>query len=182
MRARLGLVAVLAAALATGCAGYRLAGRGGVSSFIPEGVRTIGVPQFGNRTSQPQLDQRISEALINEFVRRGRYQVLPESRGADVVLEGIIESYRTAPVTFSESGRYDRVEVTVTAQIRLVQMSPEKVLWAQNHYVFRGQYDLPQTQTAPGSLKVVVDQEIVAIDEIALDFAQSVVTTILEGM
>ena len=169
---------VIAAAIlfVVGCAGYRLAGRGGESSFIPDGVRVIGVPQFDNRTDQPQLDLRISEALINEFVRRGRYQARPDARGADVVLEGAIESYRTEPVTFSAGGVYERVEVTVTARIRLVQSAPEKVLWAQNHYIFRQQYELPKTPVSQ------FDREIIAIDEIARDFALSVVTTILEGM
>ena len=161
---------------AVSCAGYHLAGRGGESSFIPDGVRVIGVPQFENRTDQPQLDLRISEALIDEFVRRGRYQARPDSRGAEVVLEGAIESYRTEPVTFSVGGRYERVEVTVTARIRLVQSAPEKVLWAQNHYIFRQQYELPKTPVTQ------FDREIVAIDEIARDFALSVVTTLLEGM
>jgi len=170
----LGIVAAIL--FAAGCAGYHLAGRGGESSFIPDGVRVIGVPQFENRTDQPQLDLRISEALINEFVRRGRYQARPDARDADVILEGSIESYRTEPVTFSVGGRYERVEVTVTARIRLVQSAPERVLWAQNHFIFRQQYELPKTPVTQ------FDREIIAIEEIARDFALSVVTTLLEGM
>ncbi len=174
---RLTVLALLVPCLvaSTGCLGYHLAGTGGGRSAIPPGVRTIGIPPFGNQTDRPRLDQRISEALINEFVQRGRYQALPDAKGADVLLEGTIESFRVDPVSFSTVGRYDRVEITVTARIRLVQSSPEKVLWAQNHFVFREQYDLPQTPVGP------TDRELVAIERIAADFARSAVTSLLEG-
>lgn len=175
---RLAAVAAVALALfATAGCGYHLAGRASTSSFIPPDVRTIGIPPFGNQTERPRLDQRISEALINEFVQRGRYQAVPDARGADVLLEGTIESYREDPVTFSEAGRYDRVEVTVTARLRLVQTSPEKVLWAQNHFVFREQYDLPVELQSGG----LVDTEIIALEEIARGFARAAVTSLLEG-
>ncbi len=169
-------LALLALVLGSaGCLGYHLAGHATTASFIPPEVKRIGIPPFGNQTDRPRLDQRISEALINEFVQRGRYEALPDTKGADAILEGTVENFRTEPVTFSTSGRYDRVEVTVTARIRLVQTSPEKVLWAQNHFVFRQQYDLPQTAAQQ------TDLEITALEQIARDFARSAVTSILEG-
>ncbi len=161
-------------ALAMGCS-YHLAGRGGDSSFIPEGVKTIGIPPFGNETDHPELGGRITEALINEFVRRGHYDIVSSAEGADVLLEGAVSLMRENPVTFTESGRFDRVEVSITARVRLVRTSPEAILWSQNHFVFREQYDVPETPLAQ------FDKEIVAIDEMSAGFARSVATSILEG-
>ncbi len=169
------VVAAAAAFVALPGCGYHLAGRATTSSFLPPTVQSIGIPPFGNRTDRPRLDQRITEALVNEFVRRGRYRAVPTAQGADAVLEGTVESYREEPVTFTEAGRYSRIQVTVTAQLRLVQTSPEKVLWSQNHFVFAQQYDLPATPTSQ------TDREIVAFEEIARDFARSAVSSILEG-
>ncbi len=162
------------AALLPGC-GYHLAGMAGGTSFLPEGVRTIGIPTLHNETDRPEIEQRITEALVDEFVHRGRIEAVAGREGADVVLEGTIMSFRTDPVTFTARGRYDRVEVTITARMRLVRVHPEKVLWSQNHFVFQEQYDVPETPLSQ------VDREIVAIEEIARDFARSVVTSILEG-
>ncbi|MBP7148042.1 MAG: LptE family protein [Acidobacteria bacterium] len=168
-------LAVLLVLLPTGC-GYHLAGRGGnFTSILPSGTQSIGIPPLRNDTERPELELRITEALSNEFVQRGKLRALPSADGADVVLEGVILSYRPDPVTFSRGGRYERVEVTITASMRLVQSSPEKVLWSQNHFVFRQQYDVPPTPTAQ------FDVETVAIDQIATDFARSVITSILEG-
>ena len=168
------LMVLLLTALLVGC-GYHLAGRGGVSSFIPEGVRTIGIPPLVNETDRPELEQRITEALIDEFLRRGQYDVVPDATNADVLLEGTVGSFRTNPVTFTEGGRFDRVEVTVTARVRLVRTSPEAILWSQNHFVFREKRDVPETPLDE------FDQEIIAIEEIAEGFARAVATSILEG-
>jgi len=171
------LVATLAVTLlaAVGC-GYHLAGRGGgPGSFLPEDVETIAIPTFENETERPEIELRITEALIDEFVQRGRLEGRASPKEADVLLEGRIISFRNDPVTFTSSGRFDRVEVTLTAQVRLARTSPEAVLWSQNHFVFRQQYDVPETPLAE------FDREIVAVEEIADGFARSVVTSILEG-
>lgn len=174
MRWRLAALLLAAAVSAAGC-GYHLAGRGKGTGVVPATARTIGIPPLANETDRPELEQRITEALVDEFVRRGRLVVLPGPEGADLLLEGAIMSFRTEPVTFSEQGRFDRVEVVVTARIRLLQTSPELVLWSQNHFVFREQYDVPESSLAE------FDPEIVAIDEIAKGFARSAVTSMLEG-
>jgi outer membrane lipopolysaccharide assembly protein LptE/RlpB len=175
-RARRAVAAVTLAALllAAGC-GYRLAGRGSMASVLPEGADTIGVPILRNDTEQPEIEQRVTEALIDELIRRGKIRAIPGVQGADILLEGVITSYNTQPVTFTPGGRFERVEVRITASIRLVQASPEEILWSQSHYVFREQYDVPESPLAE------FDREIVAIDEISEDFARSVVTSILEG-
>ncbi|MDQ7006284.1 MAG: LptE family protein [Acidobacteriota bacterium] len=169
------LVTGLCLALAAVGCGYHLAGRSTGASFIPPTVKTLGIPTFANTTDRPEIEQRITEALVDEFLRRSRLEAVPDARGADVLLEGEISSFKTDPVTFTESGRFDRVEVTITARVRLVQTSPEKVLWSQNHFVFREQYDVPETPLTE------FDREIVAIEEISRGFARSVTTSILEG-
>lgn len=161
----------------SGC-GYHLAGRGAASSasFLPRDVKVIGLPPLRNETDQPEIEQRISEALADEFVRRGRYETRATADGADVVLEGTITGFRSTPVSLNERGRADRLEVVVTAQMRLVRRQPiEQTIWSQSHFVFREQYDLPETPQAQ------FEREIVAVEDVAKGFARSVVTSLLEG-
>lgn len=147
----------------------------GLSKGNPyEGIESIGVPTVKNDTDRPEIEQRISEALIEELSRRSRYTVKPSVDGADALLNGEILSFRTEPVTFSESGRFDRVEVIITARIQLIRDEPKSMLWSQNHFVFRQQYDVPETATTE------FDREIVAVEAIASEFARSIVTSILE--
>ena len=165
----------LALVVASAGCGYRLAGTASATSFLPEDARVIGIPLLGNRTEQADIDQRITEALLEEFVRRGDVEAVPSRDGVDVLLEGEIWSFREEPIDFTAEGRFSRVEVLVTARIRLVRTSPETILWSQNNFVFREQYDVPESPTTD------IDRQIVAIDEISSGFARSVVTSILEG-
>lgn len=173
---RAALVVALATLAAASSCGYRLAGTATEASFLPPDVRRIGIPTLTNETDQADIDLRVTEALIDEFVRRGRdLEASPQTGNVDAILEGTITSYRETPVSFTEGGRYSRVEVTVTARMRLVRASPESVLWSQSHFIFREQYDVPETAAEE------FDREIIAIDEIARGFARTVVTSILEG-
>ena len=163
-------LALLAWALA-GC-GYHLTGR---AATLPFGITTIGIPTFVNRTSRPELEQRITEHVIDEFTTRGRLRILPGEDGAQAVLRGTILGYTANPVVISELGRATRYEILITARVLLSEVQSDRVLWEDDHFLFKRQYDLP---ASPESF---VDQEIVAIDDVATDFARSVVTSILEG-
>jgi len=164
-------VLALTAAILAGC-GYHLAGH---TSTLPAVIKTIGIPTFVNRTNRPELEQRITEHVIDEFSTRGRVRIVPREEGAQAVLHGEILSYAVTPVVISQQGRATRYEILVTAHVSLSETATDKVLWEDNHFLFKRQYDLA---TNPNGF---IDQEIVAIDDVAADFSKSVVTSILEG-
>lgn len=175
MRALLATATLVLTFATFGC-GYRLAGRGSVASIMPPGTKVIGIVPLRNETDQPEIESRITEALVDEFVRRGRYETRPSADGADVVLDGAITGYRLAPVSLTQRGQADRFEVVVTARIRLVQHGvTDTVLWSQNFFVFREQYDVPETPTSG------FEREIVAVEDVARGVARSVITSMLEG-
>ena len=102
-------------------------------------------------------------------------RITPKEEGAQAVLRGEILSYTVTPVVISQQGRATRYEILITAHVTLSETSTDKVLWEDNHFLFKRQYDLA---TNPNGF---IDQEIVAIDDVAADFSKSVVTSILEG-
>src|SRR6266850_1101657 len=166
------LAPALAFALGSLACGYHLAGR---SSTLPPGIHSVGIPTFVNRTSRPELEQRVTEHVIDEFTTRGRVRILPGEEGANAVLKGTILSYTVTPVVISQLGRATRYEILITAHVALSETTTDRVLWEDDHFMFKRQYDVPATAQA------FTDQEIVAIDDVATDFARSVVTSILEG-
>jgi Lipopolysaccharide-assembly len=162
----------LLAGFALPACGYHLAGKG---TTLPSSVRSVGIPIFDNRTSRPELEQRVTEHVIDEFTTRGRVRILPGEEGADAVLRGALLTYTTTPVVLNPEGRATRYEILITARVALSEPATDKILWADDHFLFKQQYDVPQLSVT------FVDQEIVAIDDVATDFARSVVTSILEG-
>ena len=169
---RRALLALLLAAAGFLACGYHLAGRG---STLPPTVRSVGIPIFDNRTSRPELEQRVTEHVVDEFTTRGRVRILPGEEGADAVLRGTLFTYTTTPVVLNPEGRATRYEILITARVVLSEPATDKVFWEDDHFLFKRQYDVPEVSIT------FVDQEIVAIDNVATDFARSVVSSILEG-
>ena len=152
--------------------GYHLSGR---NRFLPSEIRRLAIPVFENETRRVEIEQRITESLLDEFIKRGEYQTQPQREGADAILEGAVTGYSATPVTLSGEGRATRLEVVVQARVRLTDLRTGRILWSQEHFIFRSQYDVDRTAVSS------FDREIVAIDRIARGFAETIVTSLLEG-
>ncbi len=154
----------------SGC-GYALVGRG---SVLPKYVKTVAINSFENRTTRPEIEQRVTEEVAREFSQRGRYRIVSDPKSADVVLDGAIQSWRTRPIQFSSAGRATRVETVVSIQATLRETRTDDILWNQSRLIFREQYDIQEAGE-------FFDEETLALDDIAQGAAGALVTSILEG-
>ncbi|MCA1586852.1 MAG: LPS assembly lipoprotein LptE, partial [Acidobacteria bacterium] len=93
-----GLPAAAMGLMLSGC-GYALAGRG---SFLPDYIRVIGIPMFGNRTPYPTVEQIFTEQVRIEFQRRGQFTVNPDEAGADGIVKGDLTGISAFPVGFTD--------------------------------------------------------------------------------
>jgi hypothetical protein len=165
-----------AALLAAGC-GYSLAGRG---SFLPESIRTIGVPTFTNSTSVFDIERRITDKVRAEFIGRGRYKVLPQATGVDGLLIGEITSITLTPASFTDERQASRYVLTLTARIEFKDVASDKVLWSNPAMQFREEYEVTTGLNALDP-NAFFGQESNAVERIAAAFARSVVSAILEA-
>lgn len=166
------LCVVSLALLLSGC-GYALVGR---ANFLPPSIQTVQVPAFVNRTTRVELEQRVTQAIAEELVSRGRLRLVTDAPDAHVILRGVIQSFGITPVSFNEEGRATRYQTLVTAAIELLDhRNEDAVLWKNDQYIFRETYELDP------SLVDAFDQETRAIQDIAERFAESVVANLLEG-
>ena len=152
--------------------GYALVGH---SNFLEPSIKTIEVPAFVNKTTRVELEQRVTQAVSEEFVSRGQVQLVKDAKQADVILRGSIDTFNIFPIAF-EQGRATRYQISITAAIELVDHRHEdKVLWKNNQYRFTENYEVNLASTD------AFDQETRAIQEIAVRFAEGLVTNLLEG-
>jgi Lipopolysaccharide-assembly len=170
------LVGAWCMVLAAGC-GYSLAGRG---SFLPESIKTIGVPMFANHTSVFELERRVTEKVRSELIGRGRYKVLPDSTGVDGLLIGEITGVTLAPASFTEQRQASRIVVVMTAKIEFKDTATGKVLWSNPSLQFREEYEVTTGLTAfdPNAF---FEQNTNAYERMSTNFARSIVSAILEA-
>jgi hypothetical protein len=175
-RVRLGTLVALAAVLSSGC-GYSLAGRG---SFLPDSIKTIGVPLFANRTTVFEVEQRLTDQVRSEFIGRGKYRVIPVAAGADAVLNGTITSITLVPSSFTSDQQASRYMATVIVSIEFRDVANDRVIWTNPALRFQEEYEVT---TGEGALdpNAFFGQSSNALDRLAQDFARTVVSAILEA-
>jgi len=167
---------VTCAVAAAGC-GYSLAGRG---SFLPEYIKVIGVPTFGNRTTLFNLETQMTEKVRAEFIGRGKFKIVPDTQNVDAVLTGEVSNVNIAPLSFTGQQLASRYVITMSARVELRDMRENKVLWENPGLVFRQEYEAQSGQTAldPAAF---FGQDQNALDRMTTEFSRSIVSAILEA-
>ncbi|HEX6898612.1 MAG TPA: LPS assembly lipoprotein LptE [Thermoanaerobaculia bacterium] len=156
----------------TGC-GYALVGRG---SNIPEDVRAVYLKPLENRTQRSQVEQSLTRAVADELVARQRFSVVGSADQAQAEIAGAVTGFGVTPVTFDNTGRATQYEISITAQIAFKRVGgDEKVLWSSDRYTFRENYDVDP------NAEDFFDREDEAIEEASKKFAETLVTSLLEG-
>ncbi len=167
----------LAAALLAGC-GYTLVGQ---ASNIPEDVRRVYVEPLTNGTQRAQVEQILTQAISDEMItRRRNFTVSSSPVDADAILRGTVVSFDVRPLTFDADGLANNFEISITADMRF-ERPPKpgedegEVIWSSSRYFFREDYPLEDDGAA------YFDRENLAIEETSVNFAESMVTDLLEG-
>jgi len=175
MRACGVLALALAGALTSGC-GYALAGRG---SFLPDYIRTIGVPQCINQTTVADLDRVLTLEVRSEFASHGRYTAVPDSAGADAVVTCTIKVVILTPSAFTDNIA-SRYAVVVAAGIEFKDVKADKVLWSSPSVQAREEYPVTTALTS-GDPSAFFGQNKNAMQRLAQEFARTIVSSILEA-
>jgi hypothetical protein len=167
-------VAVLAL---SGC-GYALAGRG---SFLPDYIRTIGVPLLVNNTPVFDVEQALTARMRAEFIGRGRYKVVPDLTEADAVLTGEVMSISISPTGFNEQQQATRYVAVVVVKMEFRDLRQNRVLWENPALTFREEYDLVSNAGTVSDPAVFLGSSSNALERLSADFARTVVAAIFEA-
>jgi hypothetical protein len=148
----------------------------GRGEALPKHIRTLAIPAFQNPSLRFKVEQRFTNAVVDEAIRRARsLKIVSTAEGADAVLLGTIKSFSYRGVVLDDFGRARVFEVTITVELTLRDQTKNKVIYNNQNYIFRGEYEIASDPTT------FFPEEGPAVDRLARDFARSVLTTILEG-
>lgn len=167
-----------AAGVGSGACGYALAGRG---SFLPDYIKTIGIPMFGNTTPYQTIEQVFTQKVREEFQSRGTYTVVPADTGVDGIVRGVIEAISLQPVSLTDAQLASRYRFTVTVKVAFEDVKAQKTLWENPSLSFSDEYQLATPGGATLDVSTFIGNERAAYDRVATDFARSVVGAILEA-
>lgn len=173
IRGRAGAAILLLSLIGSAACGYRVAGQG---TQLPLHVKVLAIPAFENQTNWRGAGQRLTSAVMREFIRRSKYDVVGAADGADAVLEGKVVSVRTVPVIFDPAtGRASAVQIELRLRVELRDLRDKSVLFQRDDYVFREDYEITS------DLESFFEERNPALGRLARDFAQTLVSAILEN-
>jgi outer membrane lipopolysaccharide assembly protein LptE/RlpB len=173
------LTALLLPLLAS--SGLVLAGCGyhgaGAAVHLPKTVHLIDVPTFKNHTQAYHVELTMTQAVLKELTSRTSYNVAStdEPGDADAVIRGEITSFQVYPLTYDETtGQSSSFLITIGARVVVVDKN-NRVLYQNNSYIFRQQY-----QTTADVVSFI-QEDPAAVQRLSRDFAQNLVSDILES-
>ena len=183
------LCVCLALAIFLSACGYHV---GGAASQLPPGLKVIAVPALKNDTPRYRIEQRMTEAVVHEFIARTRYRIVPTEESADAVLHGEITSFEAIPAVFdttrtttpnsttvttgnSTTARATTMLVSVHMKVSLEERETKKVLYKNDDYLFREPYEI---STDPSKF---FDEQGPALERMSRDFASRLVADVLEN-
>ena len=86
--------------------------------------------------------------MIDELLKRGRFDVVTETAGVDAVVEGEILAYNVAPVGFYvlDSGtgttQASRYAISLTASVVYRKVGQKEPIWSSDAFSLRDEYDI----------------------------------------
>ncbi|NYF79489.1 LptE family protein [Granulicella arctica] len=158
----------------TGC-GYHTAGS---ATHLPANVRTLAVPIFTTRVTAYHSEMVFTQAVIRELDTRTKYRIInsdSDKDAADAILRGTIISQSVAPLTYdSSTSQTSSYLITITAKVVLTDHDGH-ILYQNDALGYREQYQSTQ------DLSGFIQEDSPAVRRIARDFAQAVVSDMLES-
>jgi outer membrane lipopolysaccharide assembly protein LptE/RlpB len=164
----------------SGCGYHTL----GSAAHMPDTVHTLAVPIFKNKTQSYHTEVPMTQAVVREFTDRTRLSVAADSGdGADATVKGTIISESVQPLTYrtettTQTGQTTSVTssflVTINVNV-LVTDRDQRVLYQHNNYVFHEQFETTSDLTS------FIEEDSPAVQRLSRDFAQALVSDILES-
>jgi hypothetical protein len=168
------VLAAAAGALAAGC-GYALQGRGITTDAS---VKRIGVPLFRDKTGKLGLDTHVTQAVMAELLKRGRFTVVRDATNVDAVVESEITAFNVLPVNFSTASgqtQATRYAIALTAAVVYRKIGQSEPLWSHDAFSQRDEYDMGENS------ETYFDREEQSIERLSVAFARSLVAAMLEA-
>ena len=179
----------LSLALFLSACGYHV---GGTASQLPPGLKVIAVPALKNDTPRYRIEQRMTEAVVHEFIARTKYRIVSSEDSAGAVLRGEITSFEAIPAVFdttptttpnstsiptvnTTTARATTMLVSVHMKVSLEERKPKKCSTRTTTI-----FSASPTKFPPIPSKFF-DEQGPALERMSRDFASRLVSDVLEN-
>ena len=124
---------------------------------LPQNIRKVAVENFKNSTVYYGMEDKLTTAISNEFLRDGRLAVVNPDQ-ADGILRGVITRYVLEPLTYDENHVVKEYKLWLLVDVSLIDRLKNEVIWQEKN--LEGNYRF-FTANIPGGLTEEAAREII---------------------
>ena len=100
--------------------------------LLPQNIKKIAIETFKNSTVYYGMEEKLTFAITNEFIRDGRLAVV-NSNEADGILRGEITRYILEPLAYDENHVVKEYKLWILVDITLIDRLKNEVLWKEKN-------------------------------------------------
>ena len=141
------------------------------SHSIPTDMRDAAVLPFENNSSEPGLENLLTDESTQQFLADGRLKIVSAAE-ADVLIQGVITNYRRIPLIYSEQDIVQQYKIRISINFNLIDQETREVLRS-----FRGIY----RETTYSDQIAPIESEYDAQQRVIYQLARDVVSGTVEG-
>jgi hypothetical protein len=150
------VVLLTGAALAAGSCAYTTS-----TALLPSHIKTVAVPLFENGTTEYNLPQEVTDAVIARFVADNHLRVV-EERQADAVVRGRVTLYKNSVFGFSDQKRAQEYRVTIAVSMVFKDRVKNREIWSDDNLVKTTNYYVQDVPGQPAKTELDGRKEAVA--------------------
>ncbi len=141
---------------------------------LPQYMTTLAIPVFQNRTTQPNLENELTQQLNQDFLVDGRL-ALTDADHASAVLQGTIVQYRLEPLLLDIYRTPQQYKMRLILLLSLKDTKAGKNLWTEDNF------EEDTTYYVNNSLGIPPETEADARRRLIQQVSKRIVARLIEG-
>jgi hypothetical protein len=141
---------------------------------LPDYMTNIAVPTFQNRTQQPNLENELTQQVVQEFLIDGR-MTLVDSDEATSILQGTIVRYQLEPLLLDVHNTPEQYKMRIMCRLALKDTKAGQDIWTEDDFEESTTYYVANTRGIPP------EDEQLARKRLIEQLAKSILKRVVEG-
>ncbi len=108
-------------------------------SLFPTHLKTLAVPILKNETTEPNLEQEVTQAIVDRFVQDNKLRVVAEA-DADLVISGSVVRYTNSVFGFNAREQAEEYQVAVAVRLTARDRVKNREMWRDDNLVHTTNY------------------------------------------
>jgi len=96
--------------------------------ILPAHIRKLAVRNAGNKTQQFGLEDKLTLAIVDEFLRDGSYNIVPEAQ-ADGIVVPTVTRYILTPIQFDSVLNPVTYKLEILLDVQFIDKTTNTIMW-----------------------------------------------------